>query len=169
MLYVIIMIPATEPGKRTGLNGIKGSELAPVWKQNPTRYVVKRMEKFNSRRGEFSPMLFGDKYDQLYFTSSRTPKGANKDKDETISAITGIRNNDFFLVKQDEQGNWLAPSNWRTKVNTEFDEGHLLSRKTAIPCITPIAHKIRKDRVHQKYTSLPVAVLNGAKGHVPLL
>ena len=111
------------PESELALNGIKGSELAPVWKQNPTRYVVKRMEKFNSRRGEFSPMLFGDKYDQLYFTSSRTPKGANKDKDETISAITGIRNNDFFLVKQDEQGNWLAPIELEDEVNTEFDEG----------------------------------------------
>lgn len=111
------------PESELALNGIKGSELAPVWKQNPSRYVVKRMEKFNSRRGEFSPMLFGDKYDQLYFTSSRTPKGANKDKDETISAITGIRNNDFFLVKQDEQGNWLAPIELEDEVNTEFDEG----------------------------------------------
>ena len=111
------------PESELALNGIKGSELAPVWKQNPTRYVVKRMEKFNSRRGEFSPMLFGDKYDQLYFTSSRTPKGGNKDKDETISAITGIRNNDFFLVKQDEQGNWLAPIELEDEVNTEFDEG----------------------------------------------
>ena len=81
------------------------------------------MEKFNSRRGEFCPMLYGEKYDQLYFTSSRTPKGANKDKDETISAITGQRNNDFFLIKQDEQGNWLAPVELEDEVNTEFDEG----------------------------------------------
>ena len=111
------------PESQLALNGIKGSELAPQWKQNPNRYIVKRMEKFNSRRGEFSPMLYGDKYDQLYFTSSRTPKGANKDKDETISAITGQRNNDFFLVKQDEQGNWLAPVELEDEVNTEFDEG----------------------------------------------
>lgn len=111
------------PESQLALNGIKGSELAPQWKQNPSRYIVKRMEKFNSRRGEFSPMLYGDKYDQLYFTSSRTPKGANKDKDETISAITGQRNNDFFLVKQDEQGNWLAPVELEDEVNTEFDEG----------------------------------------------
>ena len=106
------------PESQLALNGIKGSELAPQWKQNPSRYIVKRMEKFN-----FSPMLYGDKYDQLYFTSSRTPKGANKDKDETISAITGQRNNDFFLVKQDEQGNWLAPVELEDEVNTEFDEG----------------------------------------------
>lgn len=111
------------PESQLALNGIKGSELAPQWKQNPSRYIVKRMEKFNSRRGEFCPMLYGDKYDQLYFTSSRTPKGANKDKDETISAITGQRNNDFFLVKQDEQGNWLAPVELEDEVNTEFDEG----------------------------------------------
>lgn len=111
------------PESQLALNGIKGSVLAPQWKQNPSRYIVKRMEKFNSRRGEFSPMLYGEKYDQLYFTSSRTPKGANKDKDETISAITGQRNNDFFLVKQDEQGNWLAPVELEDEVNTEFDEG----------------------------------------------
>ena len=111
------------PESQLALNGIKGSELAPQWKQNPSRYIVKRMEKFNSRRGEFCPMLSGEKYDQLYFTSSRTPKGANKDKDETISAITGQRNNDFFLVKQDEQGNWLAPVELEDEVNTEFDEG----------------------------------------------
>ena len=112
-----------KPESQLALNGIKGSELAPQWKQNPNRYIVKRMEKFNSRRGEFCPMLYGEKYDQLYFTSSRTPKGANKDKDETISAITGQRNNDFFLIKQDEQGNWLAPVELEDEVNTEFDEG----------------------------------------------
>lgn len=114
---------ALNPESELALNGIKGSEQAPQWKQNPTRYVVKRMEKFNSRRSEFSPMLYGEKYDQLYFTSSRTPKGAGKDKDETSSAITGIRNNDFFLVKQDERGNWQAPIEIEDEVNTEFDEG----------------------------------------------
>lgn len=111
------------PESELAINGIKGSEIAPVWKKNPTRYEVKRMEKFNSRRADFSPMLFGDAYDQLYFTSSRTPKGAGKDKDETVSAITGIRNNDFYLVKKDEQGNWLAPIELEDEVNTEFDEG----------------------------------------------
>ncbi len=104
-------------------NGIKGCELTPEWKQNPTRYIVKKMERFNSRRGEFSPMLYGEKYDQLYFASSRTPKGAGKNKDESNSAITGVRNNDFYLVKQDEHGNWLAPVEIEDAVNTEFDEG----------------------------------------------
>ena len=63
---------AYNPGSQLAFNGIKGCGLAPEWKKNPTRYEVKRMEKFNSRRGEFSPMLSGEKYDQLYFASSRT-------------------------------------------------------------------------------------------------
>lgn len=76
------------------------------------------MDKFNSRRGEFSPMLAGDKYDQLYFASSRS-----KDKDAKVSAITGQNNNNLFLVKQDEKGAWLAPVELEDEVNTEYDEG----------------------------------------------
>lgn len=116
-----------EPGSQLAFNGVKGSEEALRWKQAPTRYVVKRMDKFNSRRAEFSPMLFGEKYDQLYFSSTRTPKGTGggkeKGKEETTSAITGQRNNDFFLVKQDENGAWQAPLELDDEVNTEFDEG----------------------------------------------
>lgn len=112
-----------EPGSVLAFNGVTGCEDALKWKQSPTRYVVKRMDKFNSRRSEFSPMLYGEKYDQLYFASTRTPKGSGKDKEETTSAITGQRNNDFFLVKQDENGAWLPPLELEDEVNTEFDEG----------------------------------------------
>ncbi len=107
-----------DPSNLLAINGIQGCELAPGWKKNPTRYEVRRMDKFNSRRGEFSPMLAGDKYDQLYFASSRS-----KDKDAKVSAITGQNNNDLFLVKQDEKGAWLAPVELEDEVNTEYDEG----------------------------------------------
>lgn len=106
------------PSNLLAINGIQGCELAPGWKKNPTRYEVRRMDKFNSRRGEFSPMLAGDKYDQLYFASSRS-----KDKDAKVSAITGQNNNNLFLVKQDEKGAWLAPVELEDEVNTEYDEG----------------------------------------------
>ena len=108
----------TDPSNLLAINGIQGCELAPGWKKNPTRYEVRRMDKFNSRRGEFSPMLAGDKYDQLYFASSRS-----KDKDAKVSAITGQNNNNLFLVKQDEKGAWLAPVELEDEVNTEYDEG----------------------------------------------
>ena len=107
-----------DPSNLLAINGIQGCELAPGWKKNPTRYEVRRMDKFNSRRGEFSPMLAGDKYDQLYFASSRS-----KDKDAKVSAITGQNNNNLLLVKQDEKGAWLAPVELEDEVNTEYDEG----------------------------------------------
>ena len=107
-----------DPSNLLAINGIQGCELAPGWKKNPPRYEVRRMDKFNSRRGEFSPMLAGDKYDQLYFASSRS-----KDKDAKVSAITGQNNNNLFLVKQDEKGAWLAPVELEDEVNTEYDEG----------------------------------------------
>lgn len=106
------------PDNVLALNGLEGSKNAADWKKNPTRYTVRRMEKFNSRRGEFSPMLAGDNYDMLYFASSRT-----KDKDAQISAITGQYNNNLFLVKQNENGVWQAPILVEGDVNTEFDEG----------------------------------------------
>lgn len=106
------------PTSEIALNGIQGCESAPEWKKIPTRYEVKRMEKFNSRRSEFTPMYFGTNNDQLYFASSRT-----KDKDAKKSAITGMNNNNFFLVKQDENGNWQNPEEIEDEVNTEFDEG----------------------------------------------
>lgn len=108
----------TYPDHLLTLNGIAGSEVAADWKKNPTRYTVKRMDKFNSRRGEFSPMLTGDTYNQLYFASSRT-----KDKDAQISAITGQNTNDFYVVTQNENGAWVNPILVEGAVNTEFDEG----------------------------------------------
>lgn len=107
-----------DPTNVLAFNGVEGSQKALEWKKNPTRYVVKRMDKFNSRRGEFSPMLLGPDYDQLYFASSRS-----KDKDQKISAITGQNNNNFYVIKKDEQGNWLQPEELEDEVNTEFDEG----------------------------------------------
>ena len=107
-----------DPTSVLAFNGVEGSQKALEWKKNPTRYVVKRMDKFNSRRGEFSPMLLGPDYDQLYFASSRS-----KDKDQKISAITGQNNNNFYVIKKDEQGNWLQPEELEDEVSTEFDEG----------------------------------------------
>lgn len=109
---------AYNPNDLLALNGISGSEMAPEWRKNPTKYTVKRMDKFNSRRSEFSPMLYGDNYDQLYFASSRS-----KDKEAKTSAITGLNNNNFLLVKQNEKGEWMAPEELPDAVNTEFDEG----------------------------------------------
>ncbi len=106
------------PNNTLAKNGIKGCELTSAWKKNPTRYIVRRQDKFNSRRGEFSPMLAGDKYDQLYITSSR-----DKAIGDSKSGITGQKNNDFFLAKKNEKGEWQAPEALDEGLNTDFDEG----------------------------------------------
>jgi len=106
------------PNDILSLNGITGCDSAVVWKKNPTLYAVKKMDKFNSRDGEFSPILYGDKFDQLIFSSSRKEATGS-----TKSLITGMRNNDFFLVKQDEKGQWIKPALMDSTLNTEFDEG----------------------------------------------
>jgi peptidoglycan-associated lipoprotein len=106
------------PNNQLAVNGITGCELAADWKKNPSRHIVKKMDKMNSREGEFSPALYGTDYDQLYITSSR--KEATGDEK---SAITGVKNNDFFLVKQDEKKQWQKPEVIESGINTEFDEG----------------------------------------------
>lgn len=106
------------PNNTIAINGIIGCDSAQVWKSAPGRYIIKKMDKFNSRDGEFSPILLGPDYDQLYFNSGR------KDAiGEEKSLITGVKNNDFFLVKQDEKKQWLSPEVIESGVNTEFDEG----------------------------------------------
>lgn len=99
-------------------NGIIGCDSAMEWKKNPTRYVVKRMDEFNSRYGEFSPVLYGEQYDQLIFTSSRKDVVGNSQ-----SNITGAKYNDFYVATQDEKGQWKKPEHIESALNTEFDEG----------------------------------------------
>ncbi|MDR2804494.1 MAG: OmpA family protein, partial [Dysgonamonadaceae bacterium] len=106
------------PNHPTAKNGLSGCEAAPEWRKNPTRYIVRKMDKLNSRDGEFSPMLHGESSDELYFSSSR-----KEALGEAKSAITGLKNNDFFVVKQDEKKQWLKPQPIESGLNTERDEG----------------------------------------------
>jgi peptidoglycan-associated lipoprotein len=99
-------------------NGIIGCDSAVEWKKNPTRYIVKKQDNFNSRYGEFSPVLSGDKYDQLIFTSSRKDATGNSQ-----NGITGAKYNDFYVAAQDEKGLWKKPEHIESALNTEFDEG----------------------------------------------
>ncbi|MDR1527675.1 MAG: OmpA family protein [Dysgonamonadaceae bacterium] len=108
----------TAPHSILAKNGWTGCEAALEWRKNPTRHIVRKMDKLNSREGEFAPMLHGEASDELYFASSR--KEALGD---TKSAITGLKNNDFFVVKQDEKKQWLKPEHIESGINTARDEG----------------------------------------------
>lgn len=108
------------PNHPLALNGLKGCELATAWKEKKTRYIVRRADLFNSRRSECCPVLLGEAYDQLYFTS------ANDDAlGDDKSDITGLKNNDIFLARKDEQGKWQKPETIEGALNSELDEGVL--------------------------------------------
>ena len=99
-------------------NGLLSAQQAPVWKKEGSRYTVKRMDVFNSRRAEYSPMLSGDQFDQLYFTSTR-----NDATGDELSGITGTKNGDIFVSQKDDKGKWSKPEVVNGGLNTEADEG----------------------------------------------
>ncbi|MDR2916389.1 MAG: OmpA family protein [Tannerella sp.] len=107
------------PESTVAKNGLEGCALAAEMKENPTLYQVRKMDIFNSRYGEFSPMLTGDSYEKLYFASSRA-KSVNKD---SLSSITGQLTNNFFLAEKDEKGTWKKPVELEDAINTLYDEG----------------------------------------------
>jgi len=107
-----------DPANRWAKNGIIGCDSAINWKKNPTRYTVKRDDKMNSRRSDFSPMLAGEQYDQLYITTPRDEAMGNEK-----NTITGLKFCDIFMAKQNERKQWLAPAPLEEGLNTEAEEG----------------------------------------------
>jgi len=101
-------------------NGLESARMAPQWKKEAeySGYTVKKQEQFNSRRAEYSPQLFGDDYDQLYFSSTR-----NQAQGDEISGITGTKNADIFFSQKDDKGKWSKPEPIESELNSEFDEG----------------------------------------------
>lgn len=99
-------------------NGLLSAQQAPAWKKQGSRYTVKRMDVFNSRRAEYSPMLSGDQFAQLYFTSTR-----NDATGDELSGITGTKNGDIFVSQKDDKGKWSKPEVVNGGLNTEADEG----------------------------------------------
>jgi peptidoglycan-associated lipoprotein len=107
------------PESTPAINGLEGCRIAAEMKNNPTPYEVKKMDIFNSRHGEFSPMLAGEDYNKLYFASSR----AKKVSKDSVSNITGQLTNNFFLSEKDEKGAWKKPVELEDAINTIYDEG----------------------------------------------
>jgi len=108
------------PGDPMVKNGIESARMAPVWKANAeySGYTVKKQELFNSRRAEYSPMLWGDEADQLLFTSTR-----NQARGDELSGITGMKNGDIFFSQKDDKGKWSRPEPIESDLNTDDDEG----------------------------------------------
>ena len=108
----------TNAARTLAKNGLTSAMDAPKWKQQGSRYQVKRMDVFNSRRDDYSPTLAGDQYEYLYFTSTR-----NDAQGGELSGITGTKPADIFVSEKDDKGRWSKPEAVTGGLNTDFDEG----------------------------------------------
>ena len=106
------------PTDTLALNGLKGCELAPKWKEQFSLYSIKKEPILTSRRSDFCPALLGDDSDLLYFTSTR-----NDAKGNEISGITGTKSADIFFSRKDDKGKWEQPEPAEGELNSEYDEG----------------------------------------------
>ena len=106
------------PNDKLARDGLFAARKAPDIKQLGSRYTVKRMEVFNSRRADYCPVLFGDEFDQLYFTSTR-----NEAQGDELSGITGTKPGDIFYSQKDDKGKWSKPEDVSGGVNTAYEEG----------------------------------------------
>lgn len=108
------------PNNSFALNGLEGVKLAQEWKKNPTRHEIQRMTLFDGNKGgQMAPALLPKEYEQVFFASNAGKEIIG----DTISPITGLRNNDIFMSRKDENGKWMKPEHLESAINTAGDEG----------------------------------------------
>ena len=106
------------PNDWEALVGIRGCELAPQWKEDGSRYIVKQDKVLNSRRADYAPMYLNKDLEYIYFTST-----SEKSTGELRSEITGTKKGDIYFAKRDEKGNFTRTEIVDGGLNTEQDEG----------------------------------------------
>lgn len=112
------MVLDSLPDNELAKEGLVSALTAKEVKVAGSQYIVKKMDIFNSRRADYSPMFCGDQYDQLFFTSTR-----NEAEGDELSGITGTKNGDIFYSQKDDKGKWGRPEHVTSGLNTEYDEG----------------------------------------------
>lgn len=107
-----------EPGNVLAINGKQGATMATIWKNKGSLYTVKKEALLNSRRSDFSPVLYGDEWENLYISTTR-PQATG----DEMSGITGTKSGDIFMTKKNEKGDWEQPQIIESEINSEYDEG----------------------------------------------
>lgn len=105
------------PDDVEAVRGLEGARQAAQWRLDGSRYEIKRFTLVNSRRAEFSPAIWGEKDDELYYTTSN-----DKVEGDELSTITGTKYCDIWVTRQDEKGKWQKPESVGD-INTMYDEG----------------------------------------------
>ncbi|MBQ2055402.1 MAG: PD40 domain-containing protein [Bacteroidaceae bacterium] len=148
---------AHKPADKLAMNGLISAQNARKWKEESSGYKVKKIDMFNSRRSDFSPMLLGD--DQLFLSSTRPQAKGDK-----LNGITGVKNGDFFVCKKDEKGKWTKPEVITDAINSEEDEGAC--------CFTPDGKtmyftRCREDESYPRYAEIFKSTRSDASWSTP--
>ncbi len=114
----------SHPDDTMAQSGLFGAQNAAQWKKDGSRYEVKRFNWVNSRRAEFSPAIWGENDDALYYTTSN-----EKVTGDEKSLITGTKYCDIWVIKKDDKGKWTRPESAGEGLNSAYDEG--------TPCFSP--------------------------------
>lgn len=137
------------PDNRAAKTGIQGCMQAQIWKGKPTLYSIKKQSIFNARRADFSPVLAGDEWDELYLTTTRSQATGDE-----ISGITGTKSADIFHSKKDDKDKWSQPEICEGEVNSEFEEGAIcFSPDGKTMYLTRCTHDPDYPRFAEIYTS----------------
>lgn len=100
---------------------IEGCNNAKMWNENPTRYEVENLKKFNTRDDEWAPRWGNDeKRNAIIFSSNRegsTGKGTDQ--------WTGISFSDIYVSNKPKSKNTDWPGEWSPV--TSLDEGETLN------------------------------------------
>lgn len=100
---------------------IEGCKKAAIWLENPTRYEVENLKKFNTRGDEWAPRWGNtDKFNLVMFSSNRdgsTGKG--------IDQWTGASFSDIYISTKPKSKNTEWPGEWAPV--TTIDEGEILN------------------------------------------
>jgi peptidoglycan-associated lipoprotein len=109
---------AENPSDPRAEHGIKSSEEAQKWIDEPTRFVVNPEIQLNSKQYDLSPTFADSKGNYIIFTSTRE---GSTGKD--IDGILGENFADLFESKRDKNGKWSTPTPLSGEVNTPASEG----------------------------------------------
>ena len=100
------------------LVGLETARQSADWKNNPTRYIVKKANELNGQRSDYCPMFVGADTTMIITTSTRKEATGTD-----ISAVTGQKYADMFLTKRDEKGKWQKTELIQGEVNSGYEDG----------------------------------------------
>lgn len=106
------------PSDRLALTRLESCTQAQEWKENPTRFTVKKETVFNSRMSDYSPAFGNSDGTILYFSSTRDDAMGDE-----LNGISGMKSSDIFRAVQDENGKWQKPEKIEGGPNSEYEDG----------------------------------------------